>query len=69
MDHYKDVSVSIFHDVECKIETPKALMVDIDGNEVWIPKSCVNSESIVQGAEDYGTLIISESFAKEAGLL
>lgn len=57
-----------FHDVEVKHETDKALLVDIEGEEVWIPKSVIDDDSEVYKSGTEGTLIIPEWFSKKNGL-
>ena len=50
--------------------TSKALLCDIDGEEVWIPKSqIIEDESEVWDEDDEGTLVITEWIAKEKGLV
>ena len=58
-------------DAEVKYESEKALLVDIDGDEHWIPKSQVHDDSEVYSKETSGdgALIISEWIAKQKGLL
>ena len=55
----------------CIGERPKALLMDIDGEEIWIPKSQIhdNSEVYDAGEHDEGTLVITEWIAKQKGLL
>jgi len=58
-----------FDDVEVVAETPKALLCDIDGEKVWIPKSQMGDESEVWMEGDSGLLVISDWIAGEKGLL
>jgi hypothetical protein len=55
----------------CIGERPKALLVDIDGEKIWIPKSQIHDNSEVFDADEHdeGTLIITEWLAKQKGLL
>ena len=57
-----------FDDVECVKETEKAILVDIEGDEYWIPKSQVDDDSEVYEEDTEGTLVISEWFANKEGL-
>lgn len=52
----------------CIYETHLALLVEIDGEEVWIPKSQIEADSEVRKKEDEGTLVISGWFAAQEGL-
>lgn len=58
-----------FTNVSAKRETDLALLCEIDGDEIWIPKSQIAAESDVQGAHDKGTLIVKEWIAREKGLI
>ncbi len=49
-------------------ESGAALLVLIDGQQVWIPKSQVLDESEVWGDGDQGQLVIPEWLAIERGL-
>lgn len=54
-----------FEDAECIKETPKALMVQLEGGtKRWLPKKAVRSASEVQALGDKGTLEIHPWFAK-----
>jgi hypothetical protein len=55
------------YDVVCKHATDKAILVEIDGEEVWVPQSQVDEDSEVYQKGDEGTLIVSEWFAKQRG--
>lgn len=44
-------------------ETANAVLIIVDGNEVWIPKS-----QIEDADEDYETIIIPEWLAEDKGL-
>ena len=50
-------------------ETDKALLCDIEGEEMWIPKSVIDDDSEVYKEDDEGTLIISDWFARKKGLI
>ena len=58
-----------FDDVRCLCETPKAILVEIDGEEVWIPQSQITDDSEVWKEGDEGTLVITEWIAKQKRLL
>lgn len=44
------------------------LLVDCDGEEVWIPKSLVDDKSEVWAEGDEGELVIPLTLAEEKGL-
>jgi hypothetical protein len=52
-----------------KRETEKALLVEIGGEELWIPKSQIHDDSEVYREGDTGKLVITEWIAREKGLL
>jgi hypothetical protein len=58
-----------FTDVECVKETDLALLCVIDGVEHWVPKSQVLEDSEVNEEGDEGTLVITEWFALQEGIL
>ena len=58
-----------FEDSECIQETDAALLVSIDGEEHWIPKSQITDDSEVWKQGDVGTLVITEWIAQEKGLI
>jgi hypothetical protein len=55
-------------DVTVKRETEKALLCEIDGEEVWIPKGQIDDDSEVYEMGTEGTLIISKWIAEQKGL-
>lgn len=61
------MSVDI-RDVVCEAETDKAILVSIECEDYWIPKSQIDDDSEVYKKGTEGTLIISDWFAKKAGL-
>lgn len=60
--------------VELEVETPvqrasdKAILVSIEGEEVWIPQSQIHDDSEVYGKGHTGTLIVSRWIAEQKGL-
>ena len=56
-------------DVTCKRDTLKAILVDIDGEDHWIPVSQLDDETQVSAAGDCGLLVISTWIAKQRGLI
>ncbi len=51
-------------------ETDKALLVDIEGEKVWVPKSMIADESEVFSKEHGdGDLIVSAWWAERRGLV
>lgn len=58
-------------DVRCLRETEKALLCEIEGEEVWLPKSQVHEDSEVFDAEEHseGTLVVTAWLAEKQGWL
>lgn len=48
-------------------ETPKALLVTIGKNEVWIPQSCVHDDSEVWHQGHVGKFVVKAWFARKQG--
>ena len=66
LDMSDDVSIK---DVSCIRETEKAILVLIEGDERWIPKSQITDDSEVYDKEHGdGTLVITKWFADKEGL-
>ena len=57
-----------FEDVTCLKDTDLAILVEIDGEEYWIPQSQVHEDSEVYQEGDEGRLVVSYWFAKREGL-
>lgn len=49
-------------------ETPKAILVEVEGEEFWIPKSQIDDESEVWQDDQEGELVIPLWLAEEKGL-
>jgi hypothetical protein len=47
-------------DCEAKRETDKALLVDIDGDLLWVPKSVIHDDSEVWEEGQKGDLVVEE---------
>jgi len=64
-----------FHDVTVVRETHKgesgagAILCNIEGEEIWIPKSVISDDSEVYKDETEGTLVIFEWFAEKEGMI
>lgn len=58
-----------FADVKCTAETPDAILVEIDGDEHWIPKSQVSEDSEVYEEGGEGKLVITTWIATQKGLV
>lgn len=53
-----------------KVETDLALLVEIEGEEHWVPKSQVDEDSEVYSKKNgSGTLVVSRWWAEKEGLL
>lgn len=55
-------------DALVKVKTQKAILVDVDGEDYWIPLSQVDDESEVYESGDQGDLVITEWIAQQKGL-
>jgi hypothetical protein len=57
------------HDVIAIKETEAALLVEIEGEEFWVPKSQIDDDSEVYKADTEGTLIIPLWLAEKMELV
>ena len=49
-------------------ETAKAVLVEVDGGQTWIPKSCIHDDSEVWNTENgEGELVVKAWFARKEG--
>lgn len=55
-------------DVKALRETEKALLVEIEGEEFWLPKSQIDDDSEVYKEDTEGTLVIPMWLAEKMGL-
>lgn len=55
-------------DAYAKAETDKALLVVIDGDQHWIPKSQITDDSEVYAEDHRGDLVITDFIAEQRGL-
>ena len=53
-----------FTGARAAVETTEALLVEIDGDEYWIPKSVILSESEIRRGGESGTLVVKSWFAE-----
>lgn len=60
-----------FDGVVCLCDSGKALLVDVDGEQHWIPKSQIHDDSEVfdDQKNSNGTLIITAWIAEQKGLV
>lgn len=58
-----------FEDAECVAETTDAICVNIDGKEIWFPKTHVDADSEVYEKGGEGTLIVTQWIAEQKGLV
>lgn len=49
-------------------ETDAALLVNVEGEEIWIPKSQIDDDSEVYKKDTEGTLVIPRWLAEEKGI-
>ena len=59
-----------FEDISVKKETEKAILVEIEGDEYWVPKSQLSEDSEVYERDEgnEGTLIVTRWWATQEGL-
>lgn len=65
------MSTASFEVEAVEAETDKAILVEIEGEKMWVPKSQIDDDSEVyskKSGEGGGTLIVSEWWAKKNGL-
>jgi hypothetical protein len=65
----RDECVDIDIETPVLSETAKAILVDVEGEEVWIPKSMIHDDSEVFRQGHTGTLIVSRWIAEQKGLV
>lgn len=58
-----------FEKARAKKETDRALLVEIDGEEHWIPKSQILDDSEVYEEGGEGVLVVTTWIAKQKGLI
>lgn len=46
-----------------------ALLIEIDGKEIWVPKSVIDEDSEVWEDEQEGELVVYEWWAEDKGLV
>jgi hypothetical protein len=49
-------------------ESENAILVEVEGEKVWLPKSQIEEDSEVYGKGHTGTLVITEWIAKQKGI-
>jgi hypothetical protein len=54
-------------DCEARVETDSALLIIIDGEEEWVPKSVIHDDSEVYEEGGEGTLVVEDWFARKKG--
>ena len=50
-------------------DTGRALLCEIEGEQIWIPQSQIDEDSEVYQEGDEGTLVITEWIAEQKGLI
>ena len=58
-----------FEDIECHHDSEKAILVNIYGDDVWIPKWAIHDDSETYKKGTSGNLIIAEKVAIEKELV
>ena len=69
MTIWREEEVHRIDNVRSLKATAKALLCDVDGEEVWVPQSQIHADSEVYAAEQEGTLAVTAWFAKQRGWL
>lgn len=57
-----------FEDISVAKETDKAILVEIEGEEFWVPKSVIHEDSEVKEEGTEGILIVKRWWAENNGL-
>jgi len=65
--YYRDEPVELW-DVYVLRETSRAILVQIDNADVWVPKSVLHDDSEVREEGDEGILIVHYWWAEKHGL-
>lgn len=65
-DEYDSKSICV-EDVSCERETAAAILVEIEGEEMWVPKSQIHEDSEVYEKDTSGSLIVSKWWGKQKG--
>lgn len=58
-----------FHDVTVLRDSGAALLCNIEGEEIWMPKSQITDDSEVYKMDTEGDLVITEWIAEQKGLV
>lgn len=67
VEEHDDKNVFI-KNVECIRDTPRAILVVVNGEEHWIPQTQVHADSEVYSRGDTGKLVMSKWIAAQRGL-
>ena len=57
-----------FEDIAVEKETEMAILVEIEGDKYWLPKSQIHEDSEVKEEGDEGTLVTTHWWAEKEGL-
>jgi len=68
MDTPRDQCIE-FEDVSGLRETGDAVLCDIEGEEIWIPKSQIHDDSEIWKSGQDGALVITRWIARKKGLV
>lgn len=58
---------TVDEEVNCTVDTNKAILVNVDGEDHWVPKSQIDAASECFEAGTSGSLIVTQWFAEKAG--
>jgi hypothetical protein len=58
-----------FDGIACDVDTPKAILVTVEGKQVWIPKFAIHDDSEVYKKGTSGKLVVLQRIAEEKGLV
>lgn len=64
-----DDDTAEFEEISVLKETEKAILVEIEGEEFWVPKSVIHEDSEVFEENTEGTLIVKLWWAEKNGLV
>ena len=69
MGHERTEDLAEFEGIACDVDTPKAILVTVEGKQVWNPKWAVHDDSEVYKRGTEGRLVILQRIAEEKGLV
>ena len=63
------MNITRFDNVQAIAEGRDKIQVEVNGEDVWVPRAQIHPSSEVQEAPDKGTLIVNTFWARKANLI